>query len=529
MAGPSDPDVVELPPEAWPAREVPWFRDLLSGAGAASLLPRHLRAALALACLDLAMEVGSRFARAREAAVEAERAARAREEQARRAVEERKERARRDARRREAESREMRRRADEAALRREAAERLRRARKRYWRVLAWAGVVCVTALVPVLLGTATRDTLLRPRDPLLDDPSLRKGSDYFLSDWLAGTALVMAAAGLVLVVVAGMDRRRGLVAGHGRVALALCVAVLAAVPASVGRGLWDDAEAHVVRVVARTPVPDDRMDCPGSPLDLPFRGDVGTLQVDDGVADDGSDPSVFTIGPVAWRAALRTLAAPDASGGPEVGVCLYAGWMYAGTVSLGRVVEASVGSMSVAPGYPNGLVVLETSAPDGASRVLHGAPFPVAWGGRSPGAAESGASAPSTVTEASILRGGEWSAALPASPARVEVLHSAAVVVGPTGPETVGDLVVVGVDGVPTHVRAAAGGESWDVVGRTLVMIPDGAPASLVALGPALTIAWEAACPDGGAVVKQGEGVFVCGTDSAYRADLAAREWVSAG
>lgn len=510
MAGTADPDVADRPPEAL-AAEVPWFRDLRRGSGAAEQLPRRLRDALATATRDTAVELGARVVLAREQAEEAQRAERARAERAERERLEALDRARRDEERREAESREMRRRADEAAERRRAAERLRRARARYWRVLAGAAVVCATALVPVLVGIATRDSLLRPRDPLVVDTSVRKGSDYFLSDWLAGTAVVVLVTGLLLLVVAVRDGRRGVVTGRGRrvrVALAVGVAAACVVPASVGRSLWQAAEADVVRTVTTQPVPDARMDCPGFPFQPSYRLDPGSFAVHDGGYP--SDPTVFMVGGVAWRADLRTLAGPDETGALEVGVCLYSAWEYAGTVSLGRVGEPFAGAVYVSWGRPHGLVALETGAAEVGASVLHGAPL--ATHGAASGAA--------------------WTVPVPAVPARIEPAHGPRLVVGPAGPGTVGDLVSVGVDGVPVLVRAGADGGSWDVVDGTLYVIRgarrDGTPASLVELRPDLTVVWEAACPDGGAVTREGEGTFACGVGGACRADLAAREWVGA-
>jgi hypothetical protein len=182
-------------------------------------------------------------------------------------------------------------------------------------------VLCATVLGPYLLGRLTRGAAPREPDPLVFVDSARSWSTYFTSDYLAGCALLLAGATVLIglrVVVALVRSRTG-------TAWMLVVALLAGLTA-VGSGaathLWQNAEATTVNRLVTDPVPDEIDECRN--------------------ADGSTARSVQAWVPLAQeqRGSSATISfvrrtEPAEDGTFEGGVCLYAGSHYLGSGSWG--------------------------------------------------------------------------------------------------------------------------------------------------------------------------------------------------
>lgn len=121
-------------------------------------------------------------------------------------------------------------------------------------LITLAVLACVTVLVTWLLGRfLLRGMFGRTDEYVLFDNSARSTGTYFLTDWTAGCALVLALLGLLLIL-----RPWGLRVGFGVVGvLSLGAAVALGV---VSLNEWRDAEATTAGVSASSASPWDVAD-----------------------------------------------------------------------------------------------------------------------------------------------------------------------------------------------------------------------------------------------------------------------------
>lgn len=484
--------------------EVGWYADLIRGTGKAAKLSPRLREALAVVTADAAAEVQHRAVAQRAAAAAAER--------------ERAEEARRQRERAE----EQRKREEQAARAQVAEQGRRRTRGRFWGVFVGGVVTCVTVLVPWFIGVQTRDGAFRQQDPDVFETSVRDTGRYFQSDWAAGSGWVAIAVGFMLLL--------GAVYGRQVYRLSLGYAVVALLVVSSGALLigtsasaWSRAEATSAAVLDTQAIPPDRMTCPG----------VGWA---DDMVEPGYGSSELGAGTgVAWRAQVRTLDPPDETGVPELGLCLYSGWNYAGTVSLGRVVlppEGERWQVYMPTDGARGMVVIVARPPDTGQTWLYGAPFGLdAVDGHGPLPAWSAdVAVEGTESTEIVTRGVAWAAVVPLADARVEMIAGPHLVLGPWLNDVVADVMTFDPTGGAAVVAASVDNSAWAFNAGVLYLLPgasDGVPGSeLVELGPDLAPVWQAPCPDGTGVWSLGYGSFTCGASGEYYADLAARQWV---
>lgn len=484
--------------------EVGWYADLVRGTGQAANLPTGLRDALAVVTSDAAAEVQHRVVAKRAAAAAAER--------------ERAEEVRRQRERAEA----QRQREAEAARAQAAAEGRARTRRRFWSVLVGGVVMCVTVLVPWFIGVQTRDGAFREQDPDVFETSVRDAGRYFSSDWAAGSGWVAIAVGVLLLLGAVYGRQvYGLSLGYAAVA----VLVVAAGPMLIGMSAraWSRAETASAYDLYTQPVPLDRMTCPG----------VGPAE---DVVDVGYSALELNAGTgVAWRALLRTLDPPDETGVPELGLCVYSGWNYVSTVSLGRIVLPTQGErwrLFTPVDGTRGMAVVVARPADSGQTWLYGAPLALdhpAEGGPMPSWSADTAVEGTESTEL-VTRGVAWAAVVPLADARVEMMAGPHLVLGPWLNDIVADVMTFDPTGGAAVVAAAVDNNAWAFNEGVLYLLPgasDGVPGSaLVELGPDLAPVWQAPCPDGSGVWSLGYGAFSCGASGEYHADLAARQWV---
>ncbi len=490
--------------------QVGWYADLVEGTGQAATLPTALRDALAVATSDAAAEVQHRVVARRAAAAAAER--------------ERAEEARRQRERAEA----QRQRDAEAARAQAAADGRARTRRRFWTVFVGGVITCVTVLVPWLIGTQTRDGAFRQQDPDVFETSVRDAGRYFSSDWAAGSGWVAIAVGVMLLLGAAYGRQvYGLSLGYVAVALL----VVAAGPMLIGMSAraWSRAETASAYDLYTQPVPSDRMTCPG----------VGPA---DDVVDVGYGAFELNAGTgVAWRAQLRTLDPPDETGVPELGLCVYSGWNYAGTVSLGRIVLPTQGErwrLFTPVDGTRGMAVIVARPADSGQTWLYGAPLALdqpSEGGPLPAWSANTAVDGNESTEL-VTRGAAWAAVVPLADARVEAIGGPHLVLGPWLDDVVADVTAFDATGVATVVAAGVDNNAWAFNEGILYLIPGAAEdgpgwgtlpgTALVELGPDLAPVWQAPCPDGSGVWSLGYGGFSCGANGEYYADLTARQWV---
>lgn len=126
-----------------------------------------------------------------------------------------------------------------------AAERTHRAFDR--RVIVGAIAACATVLAPWLLGRwVLRDTFFRAPTGL--DPRVREDAAYFFSDWLMGCAVVLLAAGALLIV-------RPWRAGLGRVVTGAVFVTAGIVLISTSTGSWSSAEARSAELMRTSAYP----------------------------------------------------------------------------------------------------------------------------------------------------------------------------------------------------------------------------------------------------------------------------------
>lgn len=493
------------------ARHVEWYRDLLEGNGASQVLEDRLRRALALATVDVALERAVPLITAeRERAERAERAERQRAQDAERQRTQAREHALADKRREEAQ--------------------LRRIKdKRYWVIAAWAAALTLWPVVPVLIGQHTRDWAFRQRATGIYNTTPRDdGLAYFGTDWLAGAVWMAVVSGLVLLLVARRDwRRRGF--GLARVVLAWGVIGLAVPLAWLSAQMWSSSETDLRAVLTHGAVPEDVMFCPGVAL-------PGTLATDEGASSSETGPATVTLGSTSWRAQVRTLANVDATGTSELGACLYAGWNYVGTFSLGRVpgpLPRQLALHLLVDGT-SGIVTIESAAPDTDTGLLYGTSFTVPPHLRGPltRTALADATPPASGSPVVLTRNPTWTAALNArSTLTIRAADGPRWVVGPVTPGTTGDLLSIDPAGALAVIAPGVTSAGWTVIGGTVYLVRGALPSTpgtaIVELGPDLTVVWEAPCPAGGPVTMDADGEgFSCGVRINQRADLFAREWV---
>lgn len=163
----------------------------------------------------------------------------------------------------------QRRQAEVLAQQQQSAQRARllTRRDRDGRALLWAVGLCVTVLVPLVLGyfVMGKTPLLKPNPAVLTD-DVRKFSDHFPAYYLAGVFLILIvlAAALLWPPVQG----RPLWTGIGVVAL--IGAIMAATHASSS---WDGAEFKAIDRLSSTSFPFDKhyYTCGSSYFDLNFK------------------------------------------------------------------------------------------------------------------------------------------------------------------------------------------------------------------------------------------------------------------
>lgn len=117
-------------------------------------------------------------------------------------------------------------------------------------IIIGAVILCVTVLVPWLIGRhLLRDSLVRIREAGVFDVAARNDGDYFLSDWIAGCAVVLIVAGLILIRPRWSRRVFPVIAGA---TFGFC-AVLVLLPQA--NASWAAAEEATVRRLATEAYP----------------------------------------------------------------------------------------------------------------------------------------------------------------------------------------------------------------------------------------------------------------------------------
>ncbi|MEP9385591.1 hypothetical protein, partial [Nocardioides sp. KR10-350] len=144
-----------------------------------------------------------------------------------------------------------------------------------WSVVVLAVGACVTVLVPWLIGRfALRDRFGRATSVAVFDPAVRKAGDYFLTDWLSGTCVILVVAGVVILAGRYWPRRI--------LSIAMAFAMIGAAlfylrPIAISK--WSEAEAHSAMLLETTAFPfSDRYKTCGSDT-LTFTRDDGTKYV----------------------------------------------------------------------------------------------------------------------------------------------------------------------------------------------------------------------------------------------------------
>ena len=492
---------VLVPKEARRGLEVRWFNDLISGSGAASGLGLRLREALVMATTDAAVEAGERTAAARSAAEAAERERVDREERDRKRAEQ------------------QHRTAEEAeALRRASGLRVKAA-GRYRLILILAFGLCVTVLVPWLIGLNTRDALFRPLNPLVFDTDVRENGTYFGSDWTAGCAWIALAVGVALLARSVLDwRRYGLNAGH----ILMSVGVIAVGAILVGQSAerWELAESKSRSTLDYSAVPSEKMACPGTGLNQnPYNPNI-------------SGGEVRGFANRSWS--LRLLSQPDETGTAELGLCIYAGWNYVDTVSLGPIAEATTlkGSLYVLEEDGVAMVALDTRSEARDEGVVYGSrlgstggervgPLPWYAADRLPDDGAGG--------DAYVTRGTAWSVVIPQRSGYWSfVADGPHLVIGPWINGAVGDLLAIGADGAATVVAPSVTQVAWTVVDGSLYLFTGASPtargSSFVRIGPDLAVMWESTCPDGLKANGDSDGIR-CGFSNDYSLNYGTGVW----
>lgn len=145
-----------------------------------------------------------------------------------------------------------------------------------WRVILLSWGLCVTVLVPWLLGKLLlRDVLFHPATPSVFDKDARTDGAYFLADWLAGCVMLLILAGLLVSI--GSWRRRLATASVATLTAALSLAIL--VPMS--SEAWTDAEGQTTIALMTSPYPfsDHYLTCGSASHELSIEGSSHLYQV----------------------------------------------------------------------------------------------------------------------------------------------------------------------------------------------------------------------------------------------------------
>jgi hypothetical protein len=485
---------------------VSWYADLVSGKGASQGMSGPLRDQLlaataghARAVVDAQRRVAHERARAaQERATAEEKAKAAAAEAERRAVQQRE----RAAAARAADAK----RHHAAVLNQARAARRVGLRSKYWTTLQVAVWTCVTVLVPWVVGRFTRDGGFRPRSAEVIDVSVRKAGSYFLTDGAAGAAIVVALAGVAMLIIALVGLRFRLSFGYMLLALGMLGGALELAHVSSDR--WNSAESGSAQILDATAIPSDRALCSGTPTEL---GQIF-----------GSKDETFRWDGAWWTAALRDLTPVDAEGAAEVGVCVYSGWHYVTTISFGVIpgMDARTGDLHVAVGDNAAGIYLATAADDGTSGTIYGAALPPSVHG----ASSAGRDAASAMQP--------WTLDTPdLGSLTVSVGPGPYLVLGKWATSTVGNVYAVGTDGVVTVLAKDIPNFGYVMDEHAVAIVlgwVDGVGGSAVRfVGPDLSTIAELACPDGSPVVReQYSELFRCGAGVTYYTDLASATWV---